>query len=978
MNIKNLTPHLVILLFLSLFPTPSSQGKNVPDQISPKSFDNQLSQDIFISQNQENDSFATPRMLNSEGIKLFNEGKYEEAIIITEKALAMTREIFGDKHLYTATILNNLGSMYHQMGFYDHTERLYQESLAIREELMEGNHISLGRSYNNLATLYFEQGNHQRAKPLFQQALRIFYETQGYNHPETLTAINNIAILYQELEDYKQAESFFNIALATRIEIFGEHHPQTLQTLNDLGTLYRIQGNYQDAEDVMQTAWEITRHLFDEQDYQTAIALNNLGLLRTDQNYYQEAESFYEQALSITRQVWGHNHDKTASLLNNLGSVYLYQGKYNEALGVYGEALNILEHLFGEKHPSIGITLNNLGLLHTRQGNFEEAEFINNKSLNLSREIFGDRHIQTRNSLHNLAQLYWADNRLHLAVDYLTQSMDIEEEKISYFLHNIGDESRKQAYMESLHISTNWAMDLHLNFMPDDDKAKGLAINTILRRKGRVLDVVSKMMATLQRTENPTMENLFQDLAQKRSELALMTFQDLGEANLRLYQEKVNRLEMEIRGLETDLSNFSAEFEMINQEIHWRGVQNKIPDDAVLLEYMVYTPFDVQSHRWKSPRYGVYIMNKDGLIQGIDLGEAREIDELISQWRTYLGWATFHGDEELQRQEMLSMLAPQLYGLIFEPLIPFIDDSSQVLIAPDSQLNLIPFAALQDGEGRYLLEDYLISYLTSGRDLLRLHNQFESESPAVVVGNPSYSLDSSGVMVSGENRQRSFDLRGLAGCCEALPGTAEEVRAIAPLFDNARVYTEDEALAGNILNLKAPEILHLATHGFFLSDVSMELPENVSSTNNQNSITRSENPLLRSGLAFAGFNPATNQLEGALTALDISSLDLWGTQLVTLSACQTGVGEVRNGDGVYGLRRALVLAGAQTQVMSLWNVDDMATKHLMVNYYQRLSNGEGRSHALRQVQLEMLNSGNYNSPYYWSAFTLSGNWSRFP
>lgn len=955
------------------------RGINLKDQISPQFLDSKRSQDILIAQNQENDPFAIPRMLNTQGIRLFNEGKYEQAIMMIEKALSMTREIFGDKHLYTATIINNLGSVYHQIGAYDRAENLYQESLNIRKELVEENHISLARSYNNLATLYSDQGDYQRAKPLFQQALSIFQENQGNQHPETLTIINNLAILHQELEDYQQAESFFYIALATRMEILGINHPETLQTLNDLGTLYRIQGNYADAEEIMQQALEIARELFDETDYQLAIVLNNLALLRTNQNYYQEAESLYEQALNITRQVLGNNHDRTASLLNNLGMNYVYQGKYPPAQQALTEAVTILEQVFGEKHPSVGVTLNNLGLLHTRQGNFQEAELVHTKSLELSREIFGHRHIQTRNSLHNLAGLYWADNRLPLAVDYLTQSMDIEEEKISYFLHNIGDESRKQAYMESLYISTNWAMDLHLNFMADDHRARELAINTILRRKGRVLDVVSNMMATLQNSENPTIEALFEDLAQRRSELALMTFQGVGEGNLRLYQERVNRLELEIRSLETDLSNLSAEFEMINQEIDWQGVQKKIPDGALLLEYMVYTPFDVESHGWKSTRYGVYVMGNDGLPQGIDLGETQEIDELISQWRDYLGWATFHGDEELLRQEMLAELAPRLYELIFEPLLPWMEGNEQILIAPDSQLNLIPFAALQDGEGRYLLEDYSISYLTSGRDLLRLQNQWESQSPAVMVGNPSYDLHSpDGLIFRGGSGQRSFDLRGLAGCCEALPGTAEEVRAIAPLFENVRIYVEDEALAKNIVNVQGPEILHLATHGFFLPDVSMELPDNLGFGNEQTPISGTENPLLRSGLAFAGFNPATNQLEGALTALDISSLNLWGTQLVTLSACQTGVGEVRNGEGVYGLRRALVLAGAQTQVMSLWNVDDMATKHLMVNYYQRLSNGEGRSQALRQVQLEMLNSPNYNSPYYWSAFTLSGNWHNVP
>jgi CHAT domain-containing protein len=234
-----------------------------------------------------------------------------------------------------------------------------------------------------------------------------------------------------------------------------------------------------------------------------------------------------------------------------------------------------------------------------------------------------------------------------------------------------------------------------------------------------------------------------------------------------------------------------------------------------------------------------------------------------------------------------------------------------------------------------------------------------------------------------------------------LPGTAAEAKALAAVLPGVWVLTQAQATEAALKQVSGPRVLHVATHGFFLPDqpraaatgetrglklvVGDETPATV----------HVENPLLRSGLALEGANDrrGANGEDGILTALEATGLDLWGTQLVVLSACETGMGEVRSGEGVYGLRRALVLAGSESQVMSLWQVSDEATKDLTVSYYKRLLAGEGRTEALRQVQLEMLTGGShdvgepgrgltlqsggvasFSHPYFWAAFIQSGDW----
>jgi len=211
-----------------------------------------------------------------------------------------------------------------------------------------------------------------------------------------------------------------------------------------------------------------------------------------------------------------------------------------------------------------------------------------------------------------------------------------------------------------------------------------------------------------------------------------------------------------------------------------------------------------------------------------------------------------------------------------------------------------------------------------------------------------------------------------------LSGTAQEARSIKSLFADARVLTGTQATKSSLKQVAAPRIMHIATHGFFLTDApASSSSASGESTRAISASAKIENPLLRSGLALAGANlRQSSDDDGILTALEASGLNLWGTKLVTLSACDTGVGEVKNGEGVYGLRRAFVLAGTETLVMSLWPVSDYVTRELMTAYYQGLKQGQGRGEALRQVQLSLLKRQGREHPFYWASFIQSGEWAN--
>jgi CHAT domain-containing protein len=293
---------------------------------------------------------------------------------------------------------------------------------------------------------------------------------------------------------------------------------------------------------------------------------------------------------------------------------------------------------------------------------------------------------------------------------------------------------------------------------------------------------------------------------------------------------------------------------------------------------------------------------------------------------------------------------------------------------------MIPFGALVDEQGRYLIEGYSITYLTSGRDLLRLQVERQSKSPPVVVADPLFGdarligASEKGAATNGvgsSSRARIDYSRMFFG---PLPGVKDEVRALRELLPDSSFLTQEQATKAALQSVVAPRLLHIATHGFFLAEPPAIARSSPRQDQSISANAKLENPLLRSGLALAGANHGDEG--GILTALEASGLNLWGTKLVVLSACDTGLGEVRNGEGVYGLRRAFVLAGAESQVMSLWPVSDRSTRDLMVGYYKGLLGGQGRGEALRRIQLQMLRNRNRAHPYYWASFIQTGAWTN--
>jgi CHAT domain-containing protein/tetratricopeptide (TPR) repeat protein len=914
--------------------------------------------------------------LSSEAEGLYRAGKFNAAIPLIERALALREEVLGTEHPDVAASVHDLAGLYISKGDYAQAEPLFQRALAIREKALGTEHPDVAQCLNSLGGLYKTKGDYAQAETLYWRALAIREKALGTEHSDVATSLNNLATLYKAKGDYAQAETLYRRARDILEKTLGPEHRNMATSLSNLALLYIAKGDYIQAEPLARRALDIHEKALGPEHPAVAFSLNNLAQVYDTKRDYAQAEPLYRRALDIHEKALGPEHPAVATSLNNLAYSCAAKGDYAQAEPLYRRSLAIREKVLGTEHPDVGLSLNNLAGLYDDKGDYAQAEPLYRRSLAILEEALGTEHPGVATSLNNLASL-------RLALGDLTEGLRIQERAVAVQEHNAavvlrtGSDEQKRAYMATLRGQTNQAISLHVQFAPDVQKAKRLAFATILHRKGRVLDAMTDSFAALRRRIDPAEQAGLDRLRSLSAEYSALVWRaprstsPLGE-----YRTTLARLDAERRNLEYELSLRSAELQIELQPISIERVQAAIPEGAALVELFRYEPFNPKAgnrkEQWGNARYVAYVVRREGEIQWFDLGEAAPIEAAIHALLPTFRRAA--ADPEPP--------ARALDALVMQPIRRLLGKTRQVFLSPDGGLNLVPFAALRDEDGRYLVERYTFTYLTSGRDLMRLAATSASSGRPVILAAPDFDAATvrSPAPASAKGSQRSADMGVLS--FNPLPFAATEGRALGQKLPEAQMLTGADATESAVKALQRPRLLHIATHGFFLPEQpELRAPSLDSmgaglleSRSRMRPALYAENPLLRSGLAFAGVNAGrSGNDDGVLTALEAAQLDLSGTELVVLSACETAVGDVLRGEGVYGLRRALVIAGSETQVMSLWRVDDAATREQMEAYYGGLLHGGGRSEAMRQVQLAMLHNPERGHPYYWASFIVSGS-----
>jgi CHAT domain-containing protein len=872
------------------------------------------------------------------------QGLPKSAVDLADLAVSKAREIFGLTPEF-ARVINEAAMFIYWNGETRRFRTVAAEAWAIMEKLPEGDSDRL-LALENIAFAMRMTGDAARSEELTNALLRLRSEQFGEDHPSIAPVLGELAALKRGKGDYVAATNLTRRSLDIRERWYGVDNIEVVQSLQNMASIAYAMGDDEGFLRVTERVLSIRRKTLPAGHPDIARSLMDIGNLRTDLHDFDTAETLLKESLAIREKAFGYDHPMTVLSRFSLASLYHQRGELSKAKVVFDEIWDLLPQIESRiARTQATLILQGLGGFYLAIGEFERSEMMLRKALDVRIGNQGAESLDSGRSYEDLARLYGKMGRISDALRYQYRANEIAEKNLQTLLQH-GTEQQKLNLIQGIASGLNQSVSLHADIAPSSEEAKMLAVETIINRKGRVLDTMLAAQAKLNASSAEAEKNKVR-LAELNSTLSR---EMLGRAAVERSAEWKSRIEELIRERRDIYKNVSDLGDAAAAgHIGLDEVRAAIPPDAALLEFKVYSPFGT-STRFGQQEIIAYIIRREGEIGWAKIGLVSEVEGLVERFRK--GVRDPNSDA--------STIAAELSRRIALPIVARSGDVKRLIVAPDGPLNLVPFQALVGSDGRYLIERFTVSYVTSGRDLVRSGATEAGIGEAEVFADPDFG------MPPARNQVKT----ALQDFFQPLRATQREARLISETFSGVRVHLRAESSEKDLKAVSRPKLLHIATHGFFLADDSNQGSEP------HGSFWKPEFQLFRSGLVLANVNsqPVKGD-DGVLTALEASALDLRGTKLVVLSACDTGVGSVKNGEGVYGLRRAFTIAGAEALVMSLWQVSDQATLELMAGYYKNLKNGLGRADSLRMIQVEMLKKPARKHPYYWASFIHAGAWT---
>jgi CHAT domain-containing protein/tetratricopeptide (TPR) repeat protein len=901
----------------------------------------------------------------------------------------------------------------YQAGQFEQALPVARDLCSLVRQRVGERHPDFARSLNDLGMLYHKMGDHAAALPLFRQALEVFRTALGEAHPDFATSLHNLGALYQAMGDPAAALPLYRQALEVRRAALGEAHPHFATCLHNLALLYKNMGDHAAALPLFRQVLDVTRAALGEAHPDFALSLHNLATLYQAVGDQVAALPLFRQALEVRRAALSEAHPHFATSLHNLAALYRAMGEHAAALPLYRQALEVTRAALGEAHPQFAASLNNLAGLYQDVGEHAAALPLFRQALEVTRAALGEAHPHFATSLNNLAGLYAAMDQPLEALPLLEQAAVVDDRMIGQ-VFSVGSERQRIGFLNTLYAKREAFLSLAWRDLASSQEAVRAALGLVLRRKAVGAESLAAQRDAVLGNKYPALRPRFQEWVALRMQIARQTLPGLGPEGVQARRQLLDQLQRQKERVEADLARQVPEMNLERQlrAADYRAVALALLPGTALVEFVRFYPFDFKAvlargeGLWHSSRYLAFVLpaGEPDRVRMIDLGEAEPIDRLIADFRA--GVTDEAELRDLSREPTRptagadATLGERLRAAVFDPLSDALGDCRRLLLSPDGDLNRLPFEALPLAQGGHLIDAYRLSYVSAGRDVLRF-GAASARQPAapVVAADADFDLrveaniprpeqrlweslfGSLPGRAGPEVRSRTVDLSYSPAVAASrlsrdldrsrinfprLPGTRVEGEKVArrlgvqPLLGGA-------ALEQPLKECRSPRFVHLATHGLFLPDQpfdanrlgrNLELLGNATTVVGPLSGPGMENPMLRSGLALAGANtflrggPLPDEAEdGLLTAEDVAGLDLLDTDLVVLSACETGLGAIHTGEGVLGLRRAFIVAGAKTLVMSLWKVPDLATAFLMDRFYDNLlTRGLDRDLALSQAQ----------------------------
>jgi CHAT domain-containing protein/Tfp pilus assembly protein PilF len=943
----------------------------------------------------------------------------QQAIALFDRLYPKERYPQGHPHLATSldnlgVLLGKLGEYGRAMD-YAQKALVMRQRLYPKERYPQG-HPHLATSLNNLSLLQHSQGEYAQAVGYLTKALRMrecLYPKERYprGHPDLATSMDNLGAMLGGQGEYAGALDCLQNALAMRERLYPKErypngHPLLSTSLNNLGLLLGAQGEYARALGYLQKSLRMGEALYPKARYpqghpDLAITLNNLGALLRDQGEYARAREYYQKALAIyellyPKERYPHGHPQLALILNNLGHLLVAQGKYARAVDSFQKALAIYERFypkerFPQGHPHVAASLGNLGVTLQDQGEYTRARDYDQRALAMyerlyPKEAYPQGHPELAKSLSNLGGLLHAQGDCARARNLIQKALAMYQDLADVFDIK-ASEAEAFSHLASLPLNLDALLSVSRHLRQNENPVYGFvwrnkaAITRILERRQQNL-VQAVMSQKLTRPQRQEVAKLWQQLLDKRRALArllLASSRDVAGHRKRLQQLSREKMDLEQK-LAKLLPDFARQQEMRRQ--NYDVLVKKLPAGTVFVDVLRYVYFERdpkypgRAGKRRTASYAAFVLCKDRPIKQVELERAAPIEQAVHEWRANIRRA---GRGPPGQRVSPDPPAHKLRALLWEPLAKHIPPGTKTLyIAPDGALARLPWAALPvNRQGRVLLEDHALALVPHGPFLLeRLSDPLPPNAGAgtlLAVGAVQYDAQppaAGGKGLVAWSRAAAWGDRKVMW--NPLPATARELDQVVRLAGKRSPHrlTGAEASTTRVLaELPQARWAHLATHGFFadkkLRSV-LQIDEKLFDRRafREGPAPGARNPLVLSGLVLAGANlPLPEDLTertmsdgGILTAEAIAGLPLHKLELAVLSACETGLGKVAGGEGVFGLQRAFHLAGCKNVVASLWKVDDQATAALMALFYDKMWRQKLPAlAALREAQLTLYN-----------------------
>ncbi len=897
---------------------------------------------------------------------LRKQSDYTSAKKLIDEALDLVLRTVGENDARTAAVYNALGGLAYDLGDYATARANYEKNLAIRRKLKGDSPQRIVTALHNLGETARSQGDYPTARKFFEESLAFAQQTRSVNDAQRGLTLNNLGLMAYEQGDLPAAQRHYAESLALLRKVGGGQHPDLPGTLINLGELSLAQNEPDTARRHLDEALAIARAIHQQDHPQIANVLLSQANLAYGQGEFDLSETLYQQATAIFRQTLGNDHPSTAMGLMNLGGMSFKRKDYSGAWQQFDEALTIRRRLYGQDHPFVCGSLELLASLAACEGEFDAAQ----KHWDEARRITRRYTQYLLPTLSPREQLQYLEQRYLLGL-----------------FNSLSFGYARRADPTIANLSASWLIN-----------GKAIAQESLAARELLARDL-----------SDPQTAPLVLELQAVRQKLATLSLAAVKREQQAAHQIELTAATAAEYRLAQDLAQRTGTTPESRDWIELGRFRRTLSADTVYIDLVHTVVRDFDKGEWSAPRYLAWVVppHGQGTVQILDLGESERIDAAVAAARQELNGvmaaeSTLAREGEAAAQALAAEKLRAVADLVLRPLLPHLGQAKQLVLSPDGALWLLPWAALPVDDQQLLVERFALQYVLSGRDVLprAVKNQLPAAAPAMFF-NPDYDLAADASkravarllpgVVPDQQKGTSAVTRSSLPRAARLPNTALEGQVTEPLLKQIaavapQTFQGESALELVAKQLKRPSHVLLATHGFFLSsqDSTPRAETLPAAIGEQNSaLAKStgqplENPLLRCGLLFAGCNaPRTPGLDdGILTGLEIVGMDLRGTELVVLSACETGIGKVRNGEGVAGLRQAFQLAGAQSVVSTLWQVPDRDSAIIMQDFFTNLAAGQTKADALRNAQLKRIAARKEKTgaahPFFWAAWTVTG------